>query len=360
MELSKIRIEKIAAWVVAVAGGFLAVSYLLEPLVITALPFLFAWVMAYFARPLALRLHRHTRLSVGVLSVILVFLFLAICGAGLFFASRRAVLELIALGERLSEGDNRLQDMLTALEDWWASTVDRFPFLTALGIDHESRLTDLLREWFLSTGNQLGEWALHTAGRLASALPNGLIFLLVTLAAAFYFAQDLTGVHRALLAAMPKGMHEATGKLKDGAWQTVLGYLRAYAILLLITFVFLLIGFLFLRIPYAVLLAALFSILDLLPIIGVGTLLIPWGVFACLGGNLALGIGLFALFAVIAVTRQFIEPRLIGRQLGLHPLLALLATYAGLRLFGFWGLMLLPGACMILRQAFNAKDPQAR
>jgi predicted PurR-regulated permease PerM len=112
-------------------------------------------------------------------------------------------------------------------------------------------------------------------------------------------------------------------------------------------------------VPYAVLLAAFIALLDLLPIIGVGTLLIPWGIIAAATGNLALGVGLLALHAVIILIRQFLEPKLLGKQLGMHPLLALLATYAGLKLFGFWGLMLLPGALMILQKAFSEKDPQA-
>ncbi|MBQ8350595.1 MAG: sporulation integral membrane protein YtvI [Clostridia bacterium] len=358
MKISKIPIERIAAWVLVIFGVFLALQYALAPLVITALPFVFAWVMAYFARPIALRLHRHTRLSVGVLSIILVFLFLAVCGVLLFFAARQAVLELVAFGERFAS-ETWFADWTASVNAWWADVTARFPFLAALGGEKAGTLTDLVTEWLSTAGSQLGDTALRAAGALASALPNSIIFLLVTLAAAFYFALDLGGIHHALLAIMPEKMQRVTGKLKDGAWQTMIGYLRAYLLLLLVTLVLLLVGFLLLRVPYAVLLAALISLLDLLPIIGVGTLLIPWGIVSCLTGNLATGIGLFALYAVIALVRQFLEPKLIGQHLGLHPLLALLATYAGLRLFGFWGLMLLPGALMILRQLFISEDWQA-
>lgn len=360
MKLSKIPIERIAAWVLVAAGAWLALRFLLAPLFFAALPFLLAWVMAYFARPLALRLHRRTRLSVGVLSVILVFLFLALCATGLFFIARQAVLELLALGERFAAGEGPMGNLPASLAAWWQGAVDKFPFLAALGTAQDGVLGELLTEWLYSAGSRLGEAALQAAGALASALPNGIIFLLVTLAAAFYLALDLGGIHRALTRLMPEKLRGASLRLKDGAWQTAMGYLRAYLLLLLVTFALLLLGFLFLRVPYAILLAALFSLLDLLPIIGVGTLLIPWGAFAWLTGNPALGIGLLALYAVIELVRQFLEPKLIGRHLGLHPLLALLASYAGLQLFGFLGLMLLPGACMILRHLFIAEDSQAR
>ena len=108
-------------------------------------------------------------------------------------------------------------------------------------------------------------------------------------------------------------------RLKDSAWYTAAGYLRAYLVLLLFIFGMLLIGFWALSVPYAILLAALIAALDFLPIIGVGTVLIPWGVVEIIRGNTFLGVGLLLLFTAITVARQFLEPKLIGHQLGMHP-----------------------------------------
>lgn len=357
MKRAAIPIEKIAAWVIALAGAFFVLSHFLAPAFYTLLPFLLAWVMAYLARPLALRLHRCTRLSVGVWSVVLVYLFLAGCCLLLFLAARQAVIELAALGEHFTEASPLLLEGLDRIETWCAGIAAQLPLLGHWSGDG---LHELLAARLSAAGEWLGEWALRAAGALAAALPGSMIFFLVTLVAAFYFALDLGNIHRTLLAHMPQKWQTILGRLKSGTWQTVLGYLRAYCILLLVTFCLLLLGFLFLRIPYAVLLAALIAVLDLLPIIGVGTVLLPWGIFALLCGNAAEGVGLLALFAVLALVRQFLEPRLIGRHLGLHPLLALFATYAGLKLCGFWGLMLLPGACMILRYAWVKQDPKAK
>ena len=359
MKSFSIPIEKIAAWLIVIGGAYLILQYALAPLVVTLLPFALAWLLAYFARPLALRLHRHTHLSVGTLSVVLVFLFLSLCGTALFFALRQAAVELLALGERFGREEEWLTGAIAKAEAWWADTVARFPFLGMLGVQRNGKLADLLAGWLSEAGSRLGDAALRAAGTLASLLPNALIFLLVTLAAAFYFALDLGGIHRACLSLLPARMRTATQTLKEGAMQTVFGYFRTYMILMLVTFGCLCVGFLLLRVKYAVLLAALFSLLDLLPIIGVGMLLLPWGIFACLFGNFATGVGLFALWAVILLVRQLLEPRLIGHQLGLHPVPALLATYAGLKLFGFWGLMLLPGALMVLRHLFISQDRQA-
>ena len=358
MKLSDIPVERLAAWTIVLAGGIVALRFLMAPIFLTALPFLLAWTMAYFARPIALRLHRHTRLSTGVLSVAIVFLFLMLCFGLLFFAVRQAGIELLALGGRLVDDEAFLPNLLASVEQAWVGFTDRLPFLSFFG--GGDALTALWQEWLPEAIRRLGEWALGAAGRLAGALPNAMIFLLVTLVAAFYFALDLGSIHRSLLQLLPEKWQQATEQVKTGAWQVSMGYLRAYLLLLLITFSLLLIGFLLLRLPYAVLLAALFSILDLLPIIGVGTLLIPWGIFVLIGGNLPLGVGLLALYAVIALVRQFTEPRLIGKQVGMHPLPTLLISYAGFKLLGFWGLMLLPGACMILRYVFIEKAPATK
>jgi predicted PurR-regulated permease PerM len=89
-------------------------------------------------------------------------------------------------------------------------------------------------------------------------------------------------------------------------------------------------------------LAFFVAILDILPVIGVGTVLIPWSIIAFLMSDTSLGIGLIVLFLVNAVIRQLIEPKILGKSLDLHPLLTLMLIYVGFSLFGIWGLILLP------------------
>ena len=158
-----------------------------------------------------------------------------------------------------------------------------------------------------------------------------------------------------MLALLPPLVGEFAKKIKESAWLAAVGYLRAYLILMLVTFLILLVGFLILRVDYALLLAALFALLDFLPVIGIEILLLPWGIFLLFSGNFPLGIGLLLLYGLLTLVRQILEPRLVGQSLGLHPLLALGAMYAGLQLFGFLGLMLLPGALLILRNVWKGK-----
>jgi sporulation integral membrane protein YtvI len=357
MKPSSLSIERLAAFTVVGAGALLLLRFYLTPLVLAALPFAFAWILAYLARPLALRLHRRMHLPLGATSAVLVFLALGLAGTGLFLLARRAVLELISLGERLAE-DGVLEGITADLFSWWEGLSARFPFLSALSPDGGGMLGDLAQNAVTEGLSALGDLAVRAATSLVSALPGWSLFVLVTLVAAFYFAVDLGGIHGRLLAVMPPKLREFAKRVKESVWSTAVGYLRAYLLLMLVTFLVLLVGFLVLRVDYALLLAALFALLDFLPIIGIEILLLPWGAFAAFTGNLPLGIGLLLLYGLLTLLRQFLEPRLVGRHLGLHPLLALVSMYAGLRLFGFLGLMLLPGALLVVRNVLQKNGSQ--
>ena len=350
--MDKISIERIAAYVIVVGGVALFAYFLALPLFFSLLPLLLGFVAAYACRPLAVRLHRLTRVPVGGLSVFLVFFFLFVASLLLFFALRTVAGELLALGNRLVGEGDPAEVLAHAISSFWSGVTERLPFLASLAPRGDEEWERLLLSRLGEIGGRLGEKALAAAGKLAQALPAWLLFLAVSLIAAFYFARDMAGVRKALGAFLPRRVYEAVIRLKNGAWQAALGYLRAYLLLMLLTFALLLCGFLLLGIPYAVLAAAVLAVLDFLPVLGVGLFLVPWGIFALLVGQSFRGVGLLILYAAITLVRQVMEPRIIGRHFGLHPLLTLAAMYVGFRLFGFLGLVLLPPACLLLRSVF--------
>ncbi len=119
------------------------------------------------------------------------------------------------------------------------------------------------------------------------------------------------------------------------------------------TFLLLLAGLLILKIRYAVLLALVIALLDLLPVIGTGTLLLPLSVLFFAQGDAWRGVGLLLLYAIVLLVRQFAEPRLIGQHLGIHPLLSLLSMYAGMQWGGMAGMLLLPAALLTAKAVWQ-------
>lgn len=126
-------------------------------------------------------------------------------------------------------------------------------------------------------------------------------------------------------------------------------YIRAYLLMISITFVQLFIGFRILKIDYAFTIALLTAIVDILPVIGVGTVLIPWSAVLLLSGDFFTGFGLLIIFIITALIRQFIEPKIIGVSIGLNALATLIAMYAGFKMFGFIGMFTIPLFVIIIK-----------
>ena len=135
---------------------------------------------------------------------------------------------------------------------------------------------------------------------------------------------------------------------------TVWGYTKTYAIIFAFYFVAMLVLFLVLNVEHAALLSFLIALVDLLPVLGLGIVFIPWAIVCFIGGDVWFGIALIAAYVVLTFVRNLIEPKLIGKQVGIHPFVALLALYLGLELFGVIGVFILPLAVILLKSEHDA------
>ena len=118
-------------------------------------------------------------------------------------------------------------------------------------------------------------------------------------------------------------------------------------------------GFLLLRIPYAPVWAALTALVDAIPILGTGTVLLPWALICFLQGETVRALGLLGTYAVAMLSRSILEPRLVGKQLGLDPLVTLAALYTGFRIWGIAGMILSPVICVAVLEAGRASQTEA-
>ena len=180
------------------------------------------------------------------------------------------------------------------------------------------------------------------ATRLISGLPTAFLFLIVTIISIIYLALDYEGIQSFILGLLPKKLSSRMSDIRHGLISVMGKYIRSYGLILLITYGIIFIGLSLLRVEHSPIIALLIAFLDILPVIGVGTVLVPWSVISLALGNKFLGIGLILLFVVNAVLRQFIEPKILGKSLNIHPLVSLGAIYLGYAIFGFMGLFILP------------------
>ena len=148
-------------------------------------------------------------------------------------------------------------------------------------------------------------------------------------------------------------------KLKDASLFTFGRYMRANLIILIMTTVELTVGFLIIGVRYALLIAVVTALIDILPVFGSGAVLIPYAVISFVRGDFALGIKLVVLYAVVSFVRQISEPRIMGKSLGVHPLLSLMAVYIGYRFFGVIGMVFMPLLIVMIKNISEKKEASA-
>lgn len=320
---------------VGIAAVLLAWRYLFPVL----LPFLISLLLSRAVRSPARRLSQLLHAPEGAVAVGVLLLTVTAGGTGLWLLLWYLGREALALVLRLLS-DGTLADLLEGLQAWGTE------MLAHLGVT-EAVLPSLGELFFDTLGGIAASLPAALSAALAS-LPAYLFFALLVLVASVYFCLDKGASMRALARLLPDSMRERLAHLKARCGVLMGRYLRAYLCLFFITVGILFVGFLLLGVEHALLLSLLIAAADLLPVIGVGTVLIPWGLFLLLTGEGGRGIALLVLYLSVSIVRQLAEPRLVGKSLGVHPLLTLLITYAGLRLFGFWGLVLSPLAAVAI------------
>ena len=317
--------------VVFTLGVTLATYLFMRYVFLAVLPFLIAWSCAFAVRPLAVRLSPKLKIKSSLLRMLItvtfVLLALGVITLGVWALSR----ELWGFLNRLGSGEGDLYAFFTGF-------IGADGFFSRIFGGFGEYVTEGIYKLIASFAATLAS----AISSVATAIPRVLFFALVTVIAAIYFALDLERINSAVKRVLPEKIYQITVRLKDGFISAFARYIRSYIILLAITFFEMLLGLFLVGAPYPLLMAGVIALLDLLPVVGVGFVLIPWGVWCFISKNTALGIGLLVLFAVHTVLRQLLEPRIVGKNLGVHPILTLVFLYVGYTIFGFVGLLLVP------------------
>ncbi len=343
---SEAALKKWWLWLLFIATVLLCIYGAFFLLVKLLLPFTLAWIVAFFLQGAVRLLHRHTRFSKKWLGSVLILLLWTGIAILLFFALRALLAQLSALPAFLQY---QKTSMSARLQTRYLELRARLPFLSQDNLENDP-LWQFLNRHLSTFFSQSGTSIWQTVRTWVSHLPSSFFSFLIFVMATFYFTADFTRLNGVLMERLPESVRQKVYACKRHFVRGGLSFLRAYLILLLITFVELLVGLSILKVPYSGAIALLISVLDFFPVLGVGTVLVPWALFLLLFGNYSLGIGLLILFAVVTVIRQLIEPHIVGSQIGLSPLATLFATYVGYRLFGFLGLVLAPLFLLLILQ----------
>ena len=325
------------------AGAWLFLRFLLEPLMPFLLGLVLARLMENPVRLLSARLRLPRAVCAGALTVAAVGL-LAALGAALVSILWVELNRLVAALPGLMA---RLPDITGS----WRERVDIW--IEAAPLPMQDMLRSAL-ESFLAGGSSIPGDVYTLAGTLITALATGfpktVLFLFTTVLSTFLISCEYARLTALLMRPFPERIRERILKIKNHMTLTAGKWLRAQAILIFITFVLLFMGLFAMREPYALLIAGVTALLDALPVIGIGLVLLPWAIYSFISGSAVKGIALLMLYAVVSLARGLTEPKLVGRQIGLPPLLTLMSMYAGFLLWGVTGMILTPFGAMLVKQ----------
>ena len=305
-------------------------------------PFAVAWLAAVITAPLtdALIHKLHFPPSLAVLLVILIFF--AVIGALIFLFVSVLVDVLGSMAQYiidLNDMEGNLMDVVTDL-------------YSRLGLDSQQVLAVL--DQFKDKIIQFASGGFGVLVDIAKATPGAFVLVFVTLVAVFYWCRDEKKIIPVLCKAFPRKWRDNAGNTYYSFSSVIGKYIRAQLILISISFVLCLAGFFILGVDSAVAMALFTAVLDIIPVLGPGTLLVPWGVVAICLGDVRLGIGLIILFVVVSVVRNILQPKVVGDSIGLHPLAALAAIFVGMKAFGIMGLILGPVLLAVAMGAYRS------
>lgn len=315
------------------------------------LPFLLAALLALAADPLVRFFHHKAHLPRAFATGIGVTMTLVLLALLMMVLVALVLKELGSLAAVVPDLENTAVQGMSLIEQWLLGLVGRTPQSISPILTHSveglfSDSTALL--------DQLSARLLGLASGVVSRLPDGALGLFTWLLASFMLSAKLPRIRGWIKSRLPSAWHEKYLPMLKRLKYSVFGWLKAQAKLMCVTGLVLTVGFFILQVPYAPVWAVLIALIDALPVLGTGMVLVPWSLVCFLQGDSARGIGLLGVYAAAGLLRSVLEPRLVGKQLGLDPLVTLAAMYAGYQLFGFGGMILAPLLAVILSQALTA------
>lgn len=315
--------------------------------IFVVMPFLLGFAVAALINPIVRFLSRRYDLKRRPAGIMLLLLFYATIGMLITIGVVRLTVFFGEVSGELPDlYRDKLEPALNKLFGYINSFVDR---LYAIFGGESQVLSERLGGIFTSIKSSLGDTisdisvkALTRLSSAAAAIPGIIIELLFAVISSFFFTVDYENILSLAKRLLPKRTVDLLCRLRGRVFKVAGKYLRSYALILLITFGELSLGLVLLGVDNAVLIAFCIALFDILPVAGTGGIMIPWAIFSLIGGDWGFAVGLVVIWAVITIVRNIIEPKIVGRQVGLHPLLALIAMFVGTKLFGLVGLFLLP------------------
>lgn len=315
------------------------------------MPFLIAFIIAVIVEPVISKVHRKTNLTRKASAIIvLIIVFVIIVG-----------LLIWGIAILIDEGSSLLSSLNYYIDEGYAYITGYIDKLNLNDIKISGEVEKIFKNSASNLLDTLSKWVTEFLTSMISKISSigavG-IYTVITILATYFLCADRLYILDQIEHHFPKDWVRKFNKNIKKIIILLGGYLKAEVILIVINFVLVLIGlFAFdifgLNVGYPLLMALLIAFADALPIVGSGTILIPWAVISAMQGDLNLALALFVLFVIISIVRQLLEPKIVSNQIGIHPIFTLIAMYTGYKAIGIIGMLIGPIIIIILKPIFE-------
>lgn len=336
-------IINIIYWALILALVYVAFKYVIR----LAMPFVLAVIISAALRPAAVFIARRTGMSVKVSAVLSAMVFFAALGTLIVLLSAKAVTQVASVMSELPRiYTESIEPGLTALALNLQSFAARFDGAVV------SLLESVVPQMLSTLGGAVTNFSVSVVTAVsgfAAKLPSKLLSAVICVIATIFILVDYKRISDFALLQLPERPKRLAVAIKRNFFDVVKRYGKSYALILLITFAEIAVGLLLMGQKNAMLIAAVIAVFDIFPIVGAGLILLPWAVIRVIQGNVAGGACLGLLYLVVTIIRQIIEPKIVGRHVGLHPLVTLMSMFIGVSLFGGIGLLGLPLTIAVIK-----------
>ena len=313
-----------------------------RPLLSLFMPFVLALGAAALLNPVVRFLQKRLGWSRGLLSLLALLVVFGTVGTLLSLLVRAAIVELISLGENWQSIMAAVENSVLELDLFLQSIAEKFPFaITSPDQTVLERVMDWLEEWMKNAAPDLGiltQFATDKAKDVAGFALAAIVFIM----ASYFLCADYPYLRTRVAQRMDDGVLALVRQIKTAALTAFGGYLKAQLLLTVGVFFILLGGFLLTGQSYALLLALGLSVLDFIPIVGSGTVMVPWAVIDLFTARYDRAIALMVIWGAIVIFRRVAEPKFVGNQTGLSSIASLISIYVGMRVAGVAGMILGP------------------
>lgn len=346
-EKYKSYLLKFAYWASIALLAVVFLKYLLSPLV----PFIIALCISALIRPLVMRMAQIRGVKEKAAAIVLALLTYILL-AGL------AVLLFIGIISALADWAGQLPTLFTETVSPWIveKSVDLSLWIERIAPDMDISLDKMLPDAVSSMGGSIINFSgkvVSWVSSIGARLPRTMLATVICVIATIFVSADYEKLRGAVAGALPEKIIAILRKVRKAFKDTILKYAKSYALILLITFAEICVGLLIIGFENAPLIACAIAVFDILPIVGSGMVLLPWTVIVFIQGQTIKGLGLAILYVTVIVVRQIMEPKIVGKQVGLHPLVTLMCMWIGLKLAGGVGMFVVPISLLILKNLYE-------